>query len=164
MDTTDPEALLKRWEQDGMDAPADGEDGEPVDRPEFDRRALAAMAEPLVTVIGGIACARARVTPLEPGEVQALADAVAGVAEQYDFDMSPKVAAWIGLGVTASAVIVRRERLDPPANDAEPVTDAKPAEKPVTEKKAKAKKAAAAKPKGKTAAAAGAFDNAPPAD
>lgn len=85
-----------------------------------DTQGLQMIAVKGVGAIGGIGCRMAHVTPLEGGEVEALADCLVGLAEVYDLgNMSPKVAAWFNLGAVSVAVFASREKLPPvePAND-----------------------------------------------
>ncbi|MGE5503315.1 MAG: hypothetical protein ACM31L_02725, partial [Actinomycetota bacterium] len=80
---------------------------------------------------GAIACRKANVTTLEEHEVGALAQAACDVARYYITNtMDPKVAAWLGLGLTAMAVVANRRPLasqsdaptvTPPMGEAPPV-------------------------------------------
>lgn len=62
----------------------------------------------IVSTVGGIICSRARVAPLAPEEVRQLTDAGVKVASLYDFRADPKVMAWLGLGLTVTAVAAPR--------------------------------------------------------
>lgn len=105
-------------------APADaGAEPAPASEPPpFDRAGMVAMIGQGVAAIGGIVCRRARVTPLEPGEVEAVASALANLAAVYDLgrNLDPRTAAWCGLGLALAGVAARRERLSAPEPAPEP--------------------------------------------
>jgi len=65
----------------------------------------------LVHTFGAIATARTKTDPLSPEETKTLVDAVVNVVDQYpDIGgvLSPKVAAWLGLGMATLAVVQPR--------------------------------------------------------
>lgn len=110
-----------------FEAKTDKPEGE--DQAEFeplDSKALAGVLVPVILTGGNIACARAKVTPLSQAEAAALSESLMKVAEQYDLQMSPKAAAWIGLGITAAAVIGNRKPLDDETTEQEVTADEAP--------------------------------------
>lgn len=79
---------------------------------------------PAVAVIGRQVCERHRVSTLERDEVAALAEALANLADAYDFTVSdPKVAAWLGLVSAAGAIMMNRRPLPPPQPANEPAPE-----------------------------------------
>lgn len=63
----------------------------------------------VVAVVGNIVTARAGVDPLSEVERQAVGEAAANVAVQYDLEkLSPQAAAWLGLGVAVVGVAAPR--------------------------------------------------------
>lgn len=86
-------------------------EGEAVQHAPLDEAALQAVCVPMIKSFGDIACRRANVTPLEDGEIAALASAAGNVLALYDMNVSPVVAAWFGLAATAAAVVTNREPL-----------------------------------------------------
>ncbi len=79
-----------------------------------------------VAVGGKYACRHYRVPPLEKSEIELLAEAINNLVEAYDWTIKdPKVAAWLGLGAAAMAVVMPRlAHLDVSAPAAEPQADA----------------------------------------
>lgn len=64
---------------------------------------------PLVRIAGQVLTSRGKVSDLDEEEVQQLALALANVAAQYQFSMSPRSAAWLGVAIVSSAIIERRK-------------------------------------------------------
>lgn len=84
--------------------------------------AVKMIAANVASVIGTMICTRARVDPLSPDEIEKLADASAELAAEYDLgNLSPRAAAWIGIGVAVFSVAAPRieqvnaRRAAPPA-------------------------------------------------
>lgn len=62
-----------------------------------------------VETIGAAMCERARVAPLEKPEVLGLSMALARLFVLYDFgNMDPKTAAWLGLGIMSTTIVLPR--------------------------------------------------------
>jgi len=100
------DAIYQRY-VDAEQAPEQAADSEPL--PPRPDPALAAILSSLVTSIGGIVTDRAGVDPLTAGEAAAVGEAGANVLSQYDLaDMSPRAAAWVGLGLSVVAVALPR--------------------------------------------------------
>lgn len=85
---------------------------------------LRPIVAPAVALAGGMACRRFGVSSLDPAEVDALADAVAGVVQAYGLldKLDPKTAAWLGLATVGLGIIANRRplQLPPPPADPEP--------------------------------------------
>lgn len=63
----------------------------------------------LVRSVGGAICIRYRVSPLTDQEAGAIGGALADVAAQYDLgNLSPRAAAWLGLGIATAGVAIPR--------------------------------------------------------
>jgi len=88
-------------------SPADVENAPPAAL-QADPELMQAAIVPLVRIVGEVLTARAKVSPLDDGEVRHLALALTNVAAQYQFAMSPRAAAWLGLGFVSSAIIEKR--------------------------------------------------------
>lgn len=107
---------------------AEEEANAPVDKDapiQMDEQGMTMMVAPMIAGLGAVICKRAHVTGLDQSEVDALTNSVVGVAALYDFQMAPKTAAWLGLGMTGLAIVGNREPLPmsdavTPENDNEP--------------------------------------------
>lgn len=70
---------------------------------------MAYLLGQLIAAVGGVVTTRAKVMPLQPAEVENLANAAATVAAQYDVSINdPKIAAWASLAAVAGAVAAPR--------------------------------------------------------
>lgn len=95
------------------------------------RDGLTLIAQAGVKTVGTFACRRAKVTPLEAGEIKELADAVADVCVAYGWDkIDPKIAAWLALGMVTQRVAMDRKPLAPASAPAKPKPEEKPAAAP----------------------------------
>lgn len=80
-----------------------------------------------VTVVGRLVTRRAKVSDLTTEEAQEVGRAVATVAAQYDLSqLSPRAAAWLGLGIAVGSVALPRieEASKTIEGEPEPDTDA----------------------------------------
>jgi|GEM_PF-7024685 len=68
--------------------------------------------------VGNVVCTRAGVSKITDQEAATIGHAAADVAALYDFEVSPEVAAWLGLGMAAVGVL--GPRLDEYAATIEP--------------------------------------------
>jgi hypothetical protein len=59
----------------------------------------------LFQTVGNVACARAGVSAISDQEAAEIGNAAANVAALYDVEVSPEVAAWLGLGMVAFSVV-----------------------------------------------------------
>jgi len=82
--------------------------------PEIPRATLITIASSGVTALGTVGCRLAKVTPLESGEVTTIAEALYELCSAYDLlgQLDPRTAAWLNLGLVASAVLLNRKRLE----------------------------------------------------
>lgn len=74
--------------------------------PQMDMASFNVAIFGLVNVVGGIVASRTKTRPLEMPETKLLSDAVCEVLEQYDAGgvLSPKAAAWLGLGMAGLGI------------------------------------------------------------
>jgi hypothetical protein len=78
---------------------------------------------PLVRVVGAVVTTRAHVSALEEAEVGHLSQALVALAATYDFTMSPRSAAWLGVGLVTAVIIEKRRtewKMRKPATKPEP--------------------------------------------
>ena len=106
------------------DSPKD----EPSAPPEMDMATFNVAIFGLVSALGGIATRRTNTDPLTPQETKALADATIMVVDQYDVGgvISPKAAAWIGLGMVSLSIIQPRAAAKNAPPDADDVVYVEP--------------------------------------
>ncbi len=117
-----------------LHAEAVKEEASPFNARRQERAAQAEASEPdlkpvlygFVAVGGKYACRRYRVPPLEKSEIELLAEAINNLVEAYDWSIKdPKVAAWLGLGAAAMAVVMPRlAHLEVKQPEPEPQADA----------------------------------------
>lgn len=112
-------APIEEGAEDGREAPGEGGDGAQAS-PEPDPVLTAFLAQ-FWKVAGALVCSRFKVSALADQEVAQMAVASANVASHYSLpELSPRAAAWIGLGMTACAVALPRIQEYAATIDAEP--------------------------------------------
>lgn len=122
------EAGLDPAEQDQPQAadPPPPESPAPVVVEPITREQLGKLMAQVAVGIGRPLCARARVTEISKEEADTIGLALADLMIVYNWNRieDPRVAAWIGVGVSVVGVIGNRRRLAPPSDTREPESPA----------------------------------------
>ena len=122
----EPEAEIIPPEQPAQDGARDGRPEAASAGPDVSRAALDGACTIVVKGLGRLITRRAKVSDLTPEEAAMVGKAAADVAVLYDWHLSEKAAAWLGLGMAVVAVSAPRieeydaRRVMPTENEASP--------------------------------------------